>query len=185
MKLLTWSVFMFLSCTTAPTAALSSGLETEPCTLRIALSFCANPPDTQASNRSTRNRANPGNGANPTNRPADLRVMWSSPLFGCGERKSGSRPGSALFPVLVGILLLFLDETLFIFLVFVFFFGRFQFQGGGPNHFESGATLIATDGVAFVHIFFIDVDIALACRTCDHLDSSRSEEHTSELQSLR
>ena len=53
------------------------------------------------------------------------------PLLGCGEGGIGSRRGSGLFPVLVGILLLlFLDETLFIFLVFVFFFGRFQFQEG-------------------------------------------------------
>src|ERR1035441_4842497 len=57
MKDRTCSVFMFLSCTTAPTAALSSGLETEPCTLRIALSFCAKPTDTQTRSSSYK----PGN----------------------------------------------------------------------------------------------------------------------------
>src|ERR1019366_7534519 len=155
------SVFMFLSCTTAPTAALSSGLETEPCTLRVALSFGAKPTGAQARSR----RA--------VIHPTNVRVIQSSRFFGCGEGGIGSPRRSGLFPVLVGILLLFLDETFFIFLVFVFFFGLFQFQRGGPNHFESGATLIATDGVAFVHIFFIDVDIVLACRTCDHLKSSR------------
>src|SRR5450759_2502332 len=169
MKERTCSVFMFLICTTAPATAVSSELETEPCTLRVVLFFWAKPAGAQTKRRTiSTKRAN-------LIRPVNVGVMRSSRFFGCGGGRIGSRYGSGLFPVLVGILLLFLDKSVFIFLFFFFvvFFGRFQFQRSGPNHFESGAALITTDGVAFVHIFFIDVDTAFACRTCDHLKSSR------------
>src|ERR1035441_7603625 len=166
MKERTCKVFMFLSCTTAPTTALSSGLETEPCTLRAEPSFWAKPAGAQAKSKSTMKYAN------LTRHPVTVRVIASLTPLGCGERGIGSLHGSHLFPVLVGILLLFFDKTFFVFFVFVFF-GRFEFQGGSPDHFERRAALIAADGVAFVHIFFIDVDTAFACRTCDHLNSSR------------
>src|SRR6516164_8357082 len=73
-----------------------------------------------------------------------------------------------LLPILVRVL------SLFLFVVIVGVVGRFQLQRLRPNHFQSRATFIATDGVAFIHIFFIHVDYALAFRTRDHLYSSQS-----------
>src|SRR6185369_11034906 len=77
-----------------------------------------------------------------------------------------------LLPILVGILLLFLNESILVFFLFVCFLRRFQFQRGGPDHFERRAALIATDGVAFIHLFLVHIDIAFARRTCNHLNSS-------------
>src|ERR1035438_5585048 len=56
--------------------------------------------------------------------------------------------------------------------VFVFrllqFLGGFQFERVGPDHLQVRSTLVATDGVAFVHIFFIHIDGPVAYRACNH-----------------
>jgi hypothetical protein len=39
-------------------------------------------------------------------------------------------------------------------------FSRFEFQGIGADDFQVRSTLIATDGVAFVDVFFIHIDLA-------------------------
>src|ERR1019366_5614754 len=79
------SVFMFLSCTTAPTAALSSGLETDPCTLRVALSFWAKPAGAQTRSR----RAN-------THR-VNVRIMRSSRFLDAGKEELVPGAGAGYF----------------------------------------------------------------------------------------
>src|ERR1019366_2447581 len=85
------SVFMFLSCTIAPPAALSSGLETEPCTLRVALSFWAKPAGAQTRSRSTK-------WANPTSsHPVHVRVMRSSRFLDAGKEELVPGAGAGYF----------------------------------------------------------------------------------------
>src|SRR5947207_13509678 len=73
------------------------------------------------------------------------------------------------FPFFVRFFLfVFLEGLLVFVLVFIQFFNRRQFQRGGSHYLEGRAALIATDGVAFIYIFFIHIDSALTSRTCDH-----------------
>src|ERR1017187_3845732 len=84
MKERTCSVFMFLICTTAPGTALSSGLETKPCTLRVVLFFWAKPAGKQTISRSRSTTK----WANPTRNPVNVRVMRSSRFLDAGEGES-------------------------------------------------------------------------------------------------
>jgi hypothetical protein len=67
------------------------------------------------------------------------------------RKQFGSRTGGPA-PILVSILLLFLDESVLVFFLFVCFLARFQLRGA-VRLLERRAALITTDGVAFVHIF--------------------------------
>src|ERR1022692_1554564 len=76
MKERTCSVFMFLICTTAPATALSSGLETKPCTLRVVLFFWAKPAGALTRSRST------------TRHRVNVCLMRSSRFLDAGEGES-------------------------------------------------------------------------------------------------
>src|SRR5262249_2185121 len=74
-----------------------------------------------------------------------------------------------LVPILFSFFFLLVVPEVVIVLVFVFLFlGRFQLQGAGADDFQISAAFIATDVVAFVYIFFIDIDGAFAFWTSDH-----------------
>src|SRR5579883_2188535 len=133
------SVLVFFSCTTAPATGASSPRDTTPCTLRV----------------------------------------WASPFFGffsCATAAPLSRSNAmsaqihrmALPPVLIRLFFFLFQKLLVFFLVLFHFVRRLQFQRLGAHHLQIRAALIATDGVAFVDVFFIDVDLAIAHRAFNH-----------------
>jgi len=73
-----------------------------------------------------------------------------------------------LLPFLVGFFFLVVLQKIVIVLVFIEIFRRLQFQRIGAYDSQVRATLIATNGVAFVDVFFVHIDQALAFRTSDH-----------------
>src|ERR1017187_575681 len=139
-------VLVFFNCTTAPFTASPWALVTTPCTERmLAFSsfFAAHAAPAESSNAHA----------------ATAKNRWLA-----GETRSCD---IALLPVLFGF---FLVRVLLEVLVFVLlqFFGGFQFEGVGPDYLQVRSTLVATDGVAFVHIFFIDINGPVAYRACNH-----------------
>src|SRR5437870_5347265 len=70
-----------------------------------------------------------------------------------------------LFPVFFGFFVLF-DE------LFVLFFfqllGRLDLKRICAHHFQIGATLVTAQGIAFVHILFVNIDRAITYGTRDH-----------------
>src|SRR5579862_437034 len=111
--------------------------------------------------------------------PCTLRV-WSCPFFFWAKLTEEQSSEAArmtiqtlfmselLFPVLVGIFLFFFQEPVLFFLVFFEIFGGFPFQRFGANDLQSRTTLITTDGVAFVDVFLIHINLSIANRTFDH-----------------
>src|SRR5579872_7472546 len=117
---------------------LSSAPVTTPITLRVvgSLVFCA-----QAAPAEIRNTAN------PTVPIPAMRFFLNM---------------TGLFPVLVGFLLFVFEEVLLVLFFFLNVLRRFQLQRAGAHHFEIRATFVTTYGVAFVYIFFIDINGAIA-----------------------
>lgn len=73
-----------------------------------------------------------------------------------------------LFPILFIFFLLPFEELVFLLLLFLRLLSRFYFQWSCTNDSQIGATFVATDGVPFVDVFFINIDGAFAYRTRDH-----------------
>jgi len=63
-----------------------------------------------------------------------------------------------LSPVLIGFFFFLFDEAFFILVFFFGFFGGFQFQRIGPDYFQSFPAFVAAKCVAFVNVFFINID---------------------------
>src|SRR5208283_1406844 len=68
----------------------------------------------------------------------------------------------------VGIFLFVFQESILILFFFLDFFSRLQFQRGGADNLKIRAAFVTTDGVAFVYVFLVHVDRAIAYRTRDH-----------------
>src|SRR5580658_1233576 len=73
----------------------------------------------------------------------------------------------ASLPVLFGFFLFGVFHEIFVFFLLQLF-GGFQFERVGPDHFQVRSTLVTTDGVAFIHIFFVDINGPVANRACNH-----------------
>ena len=72
-------------------------------------------------------------------------------------------------PVFLGLLFFVFDEIFVLFLFFLFvLLSGFEFERIGTDHSQVRAALIATDRVAFVYVFFIHIDCAIANRTRHH-----------------
>src|SRR5215469_5092049 len=103
-------------------------------------------------------------------RPPSTKIIarFMRPSFSYDAARPGPVPAGNSFPVLVRFLFLVFHVSLFVFLFLIGFVDRLKFQWIGSHNFQVLTALVAAQGVAFVNVFFINVDRALALRTGDH-----------------
>src|SRR5262249_2335487 len=151
-------VLVFSSCTTALATGESSGLVTTPSTLRVPTS-----PFLPWANAPAIVRLN-----SATVRTAPMRFMCLSQPLDATERRLVSGRTCGLSPILFLLFFFVFDVVLFLLFLVAGFISRFEFQRVGADDFQVRSALVATDRAAFIDIFFIYVNCAIAYRTGHH-----------------